>query len=107
MMAAGRSGGGGCGGGAPPRLAALLGALLWAGLGTPAGGQHANDRVVFDRPIGANQGVQFPIARCYAAIEAAGAELDVGGVCAAIIGTAVYWVIKSYFPFKSITELNG
>ena len=26
---------------------ALLGALLWAGLGTPAGGQHANDRVVF------------------------------------------------------------
>ena len=47
MMAAGRSGGGGCGGGAPPRLGALLGALLWAGLGTPAGGQHANDRVVF------------------------------------------------------------
>ena len=29
------------------RLGALLGALLWAGLGTPAGGQHANDRVVF------------------------------------------------------------
>ena len=48
MMAAGRSGGGGCGGcGGLPRLGALLGALLWAGLGTPAGGQHANDRVVF------------------------------------------------------------
>ena len=47
MMAAGRSGGG-CGGcGGLPRLGALLGALLWAGLGTPAGGQHANDRVVF------------------------------------------------------------
>ena len=31
----------------------------------------ANDRVVFDRPIGANQGIQFPIAKCYADIEAA------------------------------------
>ena len=33
--------------------------------------QYANDRVVFDRPIGKNQGVQFPIARAYAHIEAA------------------------------------
>ncbi len=33
--------------------------------------RYANDRVVFGRPIGANQGVQFPIARAYAAIEAA------------------------------------
>jgi acyl-CoA dehydrogenase len=32
---------------------------------------YANDRVVFDRPIGQNQGVQFPIARAYAATEAA------------------------------------
>jgi alkylation response protein AidB-like acyl-CoA dehydrogenase len=27
---------------------------------------YASDRVVFDRPIGQNQGVQFPIARAYA-----------------------------------------
>src|SRR5438046_6354760 len=27
---------------------------------------YANERVVFDRPIGRNQGVQFPIARAYA-----------------------------------------
>jgi acyl-CoA dehydrogenase len=33
--------------------------------------RYASDRVVFDRPIGANQGVQFPIARTHAAIEAA------------------------------------
>jgi acyl-CoA dehydrogenase len=33
--------------------------------------KYANDRVVFDRPIGRNQGVQFPIARAYAEIEAA------------------------------------
>jgi alkylation response protein AidB-like acyl-CoA dehydrogenase len=33
--------------------------------------RYANDRIVFDRPIGQNQGVQFPIARAYAAVEAA------------------------------------
>jgi acyl-CoA dehydrogenase len=33
--------------------------------------EYASQRVVFDRPIGANQGVQFPIARAHAAIEAA------------------------------------
>ncbi len=32
---------------------------------------YANERIVFGRPIGQNQGVQFPIARCYAEIEAA------------------------------------
>ena len=33
--------------------------------------QYAKDRVVFGRPIGANQGVQFPIARAWAELEAA------------------------------------
>jgi acyl-CoA dehydrogenase len=32
---------------------------------------YARERVVFGRPIGANQGVQFPIARAHAALEAA------------------------------------
>jgi len=32
---------------------------------------YASDRVVFGRPIGQNQGVQFPIARAWASIEAA------------------------------------
>jgi acyl-CoA dehydrogenase len=32
---------------------------------------RANEREVFGRPIGENQGVQFPIARAYASIEAA------------------------------------
>jgi acyl-CoA dehydrogenase len=32
---------------------------------------YAGERVVFGRPIGANQGVQFPIARAYARVEAA------------------------------------
>ncbi|MCH7956893.1 MAG: acyl-CoA/acyl-ACP dehydrogenase [Proteobacteria bacterium] len=46
---------------------------------------YATERVVFDRPIGQNQGIQFPIARAYAATEAAdlmvnkAAELFDGG----------------------------
>ena len=51
---------------------------------------YAKDRVVFDRPIGQNQGVQFPIARAYVNVEAANlmrfkaAELfDAGKPCGA------------------------
>ena len=33
--------------------------------------RYANERVVFNRPIGRNQGVQFPIARAHVNIEAA------------------------------------
>jgi acyl-CoA dehydrogenase len=33
--------------------------------------KYATDRVVFGRPIGQNQGVQFPIARAYVGVEAA------------------------------------
>jgi acyl-CoA dehydrogenase len=33
--------------------------------------KYVKDRVVFDRPIGQNQGVQFPIAECYIEVEAA------------------------------------
>jgi acyl-CoA dehydrogenase len=32
---------------------------------------YANERIVFDRPTGQNQGVQFPIARAYANVRAA------------------------------------
>ena len=51
---------------------------------------YANERVVFDRPIGKNQGVQFPIARAHVNVEAAdlmrvrAAELfDTGKPCGA------------------------
>jgi acyl-CoA dehydrogenase len=33
--------------------------------------QYASERVVFGKPIGANQGVQFPLARAHMALEAA------------------------------------
>jgi acyl-CoA dehydrogenase len=32
---------------------------------------YANQRIVFDRPIGQNQGIQFPLARAYAELQAA------------------------------------
>ncbi|HZT87612.1 MAG TPA: acyl-CoA dehydrogenase family protein [Stellaceae bacterium] len=35
------------------------------------GVEYAKERVVFDRPIGQNQGVQFPLARAHAELEAA------------------------------------
>ncbi len=51
---------------------------------------YASERVVFDRPIGQNQGIQFPIARAYINVEAANlmryraAELfDAGEKCGA------------------------
>jgi acyl-CoA dehydrogenase len=49
---------------------------------------YGNSRVVFGRPIGANQGVQFPLARAYAALSAAdlmrnkaAALFDTGTAC--------------------------
>ena len=52
------------------------------------GTAYARERIVFGRPIGQNQGVQFPIARAYAATEAAAlmvehaaALFDAGRAC--------------------------
>jgi len=52
--------------------------------------RYANERVVFDRPIGRNQGVQFPIAQAYIDVEAANlmrfkacALFDAGRPCGA------------------------
>jgi acyl-CoA dehydrogenase len=51
---------------------------------------YARERVVFDRPIGQNQGIQFPIARAYAGVQAAdlmryraAALFDAGKPCGA------------------------
>ncbi len=38
--------------------------------------EYARDRMVFGRPIGQNQGIQFPIARSFTEVEAAEAILD-------------------------------
>lgn len=54
------------------------------------GTAYAKERVVFDRPIGMNQGVQFPLARAYVNVEAANlmrfkaaALFDAGQACGA------------------------
>lgn len=39
-------------------------------------GQYAKDRVVFGRPIGENQGVQFPLARAYVQMTSASLMVD-------------------------------
>jgi acyl-CoA dehydrogenase len=56
---------------------------------------YASERIVFDRPIGRNQGVQFPIARAHAALDAAdlvrrqaAALFDAGRACGAEANTA-------------------
>ena len=51
----------------------LLGAEA-VGLGRVAiqkAARYAKERVVFDRPIGMNQGIQHPLAKCWAQLEAA------------------------------------
>jgi acyl-CoA dehydrogenase len=55
----------------PERI--LLGAEA-VGLGRVAisrAARYAADRIVFDRPIGMNQGIQHPLAKCWAQLEAA------------------------------------
>jgi acyl-CoA dehydrogenase len=37
---------------------------------TTKASQYASERIVFGKPIGSNQGIQFPIARAHAALEA-------------------------------------
>ena len=64
--------------------------------------KYANERVVFGRPIGKNQGVQFPIAEAYIELEAANlmrfkaCELfDAGKPCGAEANMAKYLAAKA------------
>jgi acyl-CoA dehydrogenase len=57
--------------------------------------QYARDRVVFDRPIGMNQGIQHPLAECWANLQAAllmtqraAALYDAGRPCGAEANSA-------------------
>jgi acyl-CoA dehydrogenase len=58
---------------------------------------YAKERVVFDRPIGQNQGIQFPIARAYANLQGAdlmrykaAALFDAGKPCGAEANMALF-----------------
>jgi acyl-CoA dehydrogenase len=59
--------------------------------------KYSKERVIFDKPIGANQGVQFPIAKAYMSVEAAdlvrlkaAALFDAGKPCGAEANMAKY-----------------
>jgi acyl-CoA dehydrogenase len=59
--------------------------------------QYSKERVIFEKPIGANQGVQFPIARAHMAVEAAdlvrlkaAGLFDAGEPCGAEANMAKY-----------------
>jgi acyl-CoA dehydrogenase len=59
--------------------------------------QYARDRVVFGRPIGQNQGIQHPLAKCWAELEAAdllvwkaASMYDAGQECGAFANAAKY-----------------
>ena len=61
------------------------------------GSQYAKERVIFGKPIGANQGVQFPIAKAHMAVEAAdlmrlkaAAMFDAGEPCGPEANMAKY-----------------
>ena len=65
---------------------------------------YANDRVVFDRPIGRNQAIQHPLARCWMELEAANlmtfkaASLyDAGKPCGAEANAAKYLAAEACF----------
>jgi len=40
--------------------------------------RYARERIVFNRPIGMNQGIQHPLAKCWAQLEAANLIGDEG-----------------------------
>lgn len=65
---------------------------------------YANDRIVFDRKIGQNQGIQHPLAKCWMELEAANlmamraASLyDAGEECALEANSAKYLAAESAF----------
>jgi acyl-CoA dehydrogenase len=71
--------------------------------------RYANQRVVFDRPIGKNQGVQFPIADAYIEVEAANlmrfkacALFDAHEPCGAEANMAKYLAAKASWEAANV-----
>jgi acyl-CoA dehydrogenase len=77
--------------------------------------KHANERVVFGRPIGGNQGVQFPIAEAYIEVEAANLMrykactlFDARQPCGAEANMAKYLAAKaSWQAAEACLQLHG
>lgn len=68
--------------------------------------RYAKERVVFERPIGQNQGIQHPLAKCWAQLEAAdlmtmkaASKFDKGEDCGVEANTAKY--LAGEFAFEA------
>lgn len=100
----------------PERI--LLGAEA-VGLGRVAidrAAKYAKERIVFDRPIGMNQGIQHPLAKCWAQLEAAnlmvmkGATLfDKGKDCGVEANAGKYLAAEAGFEacHTALSTLGG
>jgi acyl-CoA dehydrogenase len=78
--------------------------------------QYAKERIVFDRPIGQNQGIQHPLAKCWMDLEAANlmmfkaaALYDAGLPCGAEANTAKYLASEAGFRAceQAVLTLGG
>jgi acyl-CoA dehydrogenase len=77
--------------------------------------RYASERVVFDRPIGANQGVQFPIAQSHIAIRAAdlmrfeaARRFDAGEPCGEEANSAKYLASEASWAAANVAvDVHG
>jgi len=78
--------------------------------------RYANERIVFNRPIGMNQGIQHPLAKCWAQLEAANLMVmkaaslfDAGKECGVEANAGKYLAAEAAFEacHTAISTLGG
>ena len=78
--------------------------------------RYANERIVFGRPIGQNQGIQHPLAKCWAQLEAANLMVmkaaslyDAGAECGVEANAGKYLAAEAAFEacHTAISTLGG
>jgi acyl-CoA dehydrogenase len=75
--------------------------------------QYAKDRIVFNRPIGENQGIQHPLAECWMELEAANlmvfnaaSKYDQGLPCGAEANAAKYLAGEAGFKACQVAVMT-
>lgn len=71
----------------PERILVAAEAVGLGRLALRTAADYAGERIVFDRPIGQNQGIQHPLARCWVELEAAG-----------LLGAKAAWLYDQGLP---------
>ena len=81
----------------PERILIAAEAIGLGMLAIKRSAKYANERIVFNRPIGQNQGIQHPLAKCWAELEAAWMmvlaaawQYDQGMPCGGVANAAKY-----------------